>query len=57
MRNPPFVDVELFHPAKAFNKLLSARTLGALTDSLALLTNLGMTLALLVSTNTNRSFK
>lgn len=55
MRNPPLVDIELFHPAKAFNKLLSARTLGALTASLALLTNLGMALALPISTN--RSFK
>lgn len=53
----PFVDFGLFHPARAFNKLLSARTLSALSASLALLTNLGMTLALLVSTNTNRSFK
>jgi hypothetical protein len=53
----PFVDFGLFHPARAFNKLLSARTLGDLTASLALFTNLGMTLAIHVSSNTNRSFK
>lgn len=52
MRSPPLVNIELFRPEKAINKLLSA-----LSASLALLTNLGMTLALLVSTNTNRSFK